>query len=338
LRVPIADLHEDISYHILEHGYRDFSSDIEGRHADIPKYRRGGVRLVFAAIFPAIATWDPRISEALSRGYGSQVLSKSYKFRAPLSLALEHFKVYYRLARAFSGDLFLVRTRGDLERLGRGEEIGLLISIEGAEVLEDPHDMELLFNLGARSLTITWNYDNRYAASCMSKRDYGLTGEGEELVSAANELGIVLDVSHASKKTAIDVTSASKRPVIASHSNYYGVHRHARNVDDEVIEAIKGTGGVVGFTLITSTIGEKANVKSLADHVYSVWERFGPDVIAIGTDFFGIEETPQGLEDASRLPTLLKELGERGIGDGDLRKIAWENVMRVLEAHASSWP
>ena len=335
----IADLHEDVSYHVLEHGYQDFSTDINGRHADIPKYKRGGVKLVFAAVFSAIPTWDPRIQETLSRGYGgSTPISRSYIFRAPLQMALEHFKVYYRLARALGKDLFLVKTRGDLEYAGRDERIGFLISIEGAEVLEDPGDLELFFNLGARSLTITWNYDNRYAASCMSKRDYGLTGEGEELVSIANDLGVILDVSHASKKTALDVASLSKMPVIASHSNYSGVHRHPRNVDDDVIEAIKATGGVVGFTLITSTIGEKPSIQSLADHVMSVWERFGPDVLAVGTDFFGIEETPEGLSDVSMLPRLFSELRSRGMGESDIRKMAWDNVVRVLESHATRWP
>ena len=339
MRVPVADLHEDVSYHILESGYRDFSEDVEGRHADIPKYRRGGVRLVFAAAFPAMPTWDPRIQEALSRGYGGLgVVSRSYVFRAPLQVALEHFRVYYRLARVHSRDLFLVKTRGDLEVVGRDEKVGFLISIEGAEVLEDPGDLELFFNLGARSLTITWNYDNRYAASCMSRRDYGLTGEGEELVSLANDLGVVLDVSHASKRTALDVASVSKMPVIASHSNYSGVHNHLRNVDDEVIEAIKNTGGVVGFTLITSTIGERPGVKSLADHIISVWERFGPEVLAVGTDFFGIEETPEGLSDVSMLPRLFEELAGRGMGENDIRKMAWENVMRVLDSHATRWP
>lgn len=73
---------------------------------------------------------------------------------------------------------------------------------------------------------MTWNYGNRYAASCMSARDNGLTGEGKELVRAANELGVILDVSHASRQTALDVARVSRLPVIASHSNYSGVHVH----------------------------------------------------------------------------------------------------------------
>lgn len=104
-----------------------------------------------------------------------------------------------------------------------------------------------------------------------------------------------------------------------------------------MLEAIKSTGGVIGFTMITNTIGEEASLEKLAVHIIAVWKRFGPDVLAIGTDYFGISETPKGLGDISRLPSLLEELARRGMGDSDLRKLAWGNAWRVIEAHASRW-
>ncbi len=332
----IVDLHEDISSHIMSRGYRDFGEDIEGRHADIPKYRRAGVRLVFAALFPGVSVWDPRLIESLRRGYGSWGHGKAYAFRGGYSLVLAHLRAYYGLVKAHPQEFTLVESDADLESV-KGGRIGLLLALEGADPLEDPWDLEILYRLGVRSLAITWNYGNRYAASCMSSRDYGLTGEGEELVRAANELGVILDVSHASRQAALDVAGASRLPVIASHSNYSGIHEHRRNVDDEVIEAIKSTGGVIGFTMIANTIGKEASMEKLADHIMAVWERFGPEVLAIGTDYFGITETPKGLEDISRLPRLLEELAKRGMGDPDLRKLAWENAWRVIEAHASRW-
>ncbi len=338
MKLRIADLHQDISFY-LQNAPRNtpgFDVDAEGRHGDIPKYRRAGIRLVFSAIFPAIGSWNPRIQEMLNKGYGFGYSIKPLLYRGGLVNVLEHIKIYYRMARAYS-EIEIVDSARDFEDLENNEKIGFLISLEGADPLEDPEDLEVLARLGVKSLTITWNYDNRYASSCMSRRDYGLTGEGEYLVEKANELGVILDISHAGRKTSLEVLNISKLPVIASHSNYMGRRRHVRNVDDEILEGIKRSGGVVGFTMITSTIADDPSIDDLVKHIVDVKERFGSDILAIGTDYFGIETTPKGLEDVSKLPNLLSRLRDSGFSENDISKLSWENIARVIRIHASRW-
>lgn len=341
----LADLHEDISYAIRYGGFdpkankdlaTTFDKDLPGRHGDIPKYRRAGVKLIFGAIFPGKEYWSPNIVERLERLYGSWV-SSSAPIMGSLDDVIEHISIYRGLVKRYRNDLALLTRPGDLERLLSSGRIGLLMSLEGADPIRNPEDLEILWLLGIRSLTITWNYDNRYGSSCTSKKDYGLTGEGEELIETANRLGVILDISHAGKRTALDVITASRLPVIASHSNYMAIHRHRRNIDDETLEGIRKSGGVVGFTMITSTIGEKPSLENLAKHIIEVWRNYGAEILAIGTDYFGIERTPEGLEDISRITSLIKKLGELGMGDNDLRKLAWENVARVIKAHESRW-
>ncbi len=75
------------------------------------------------------------------------------------------------------------------------------------------------------------------------------------MVRLANELGVIVDVAHASKRTVLDVASISKKPVIASHANAAALKGgHKRNLDDEEIEAIVRTGGVIGVTAIRETL------------------------------------------------------------------------------------
>lgn len=341
----IADMHQDISFAIKTGGFdapanKDlavtFDKDLPGRHGDIPKYLRGGVRLIFGAIFPAYQSWSPAALERLERLYGSWHGSLA-PLMGGLRDVVDQLMIYRGLAKKYEDKIQLVHRPGDLERLLGSERIGILVSLEGSDPLERPEDLEILHLLGIRSLTLTWNYNNRYASSCTSTKDYGLTQEGEELVRMANQLGIILDISHAGKRTALDVLSISKMPVIASHSNYSKIHKHPRNVDDEILEEVKRIGGVVGFTLITSTIGPRQDVESLANHVIEVQRSYGSEVLGIGTDFFGIEKTPQGLEDASKIPNLLEKLAEKGLGDGDLEKMAWGNVERVVKIHEKAW-
>ena len=97
--------------------------------------------------------------------------------------------------------------------------ICLLLSMEDAEVLEDPYDLVIFKRLDLRGIGITWNFDNKWESGCLTKKDRGLSHNGEELVMIANKLGIILDIVHASKRTMIDVLKAFKKPVIISHAN-----------------------------------------------------------------------------------------------------------------------
>jgi membrane dipeptidase len=330
----IIDLHEDISNYLMTQRGASLN-DGEGEQASISKYAKARVALVVAAIFPLIQSWNPHVSQVLSRGYGSP--SSAQVPRSSFMIAIEQFKIYHQLLRSFPNYLIPINTPGDIGTYAKSDRVGLLLCLEGADALEDSSDLDILYRLGVRALGITWNYDNRYGSSCMSKKDYGLTGEGERLVNLANEMGVVIDLAHAGKKTAVETLSISTSPVMISHANYYGVHAHVRNVDDEVLEALKTNRGVIGFTMIRDTIGSDPTLENLAKHIMAVSDSFGPDVLAIGTDYFGIEKTPRGLEDITKLVDLLGELRSRGMTEDNIRNLAWKNAHRVLTENAGLW-
>ncbi len=192
----------------------------------------------------------------------------------------------------------------------------------------------LLHRIGLRSLGLTWNYNNKYGAGCTSKRDYGLTPEGEELIRTANRLGIIIDLAHASRNTALEAIEASKKPVMISHTNLRRFVDTPRNVDDEVLEAIHKTGGIVGLSAIGPliTTSRTPTLEDLVKHFMYIYESFGPDMLAIGTDFLGLFgiPAPEGFESVDKVQDLLQALSERGVKDADLEKIAYLNALRVI--------
>ena len=368
MRPCLIDLHEDIAFYYmsgglgLRFGVEDFGLDLENRHADIPKFRRANVRLVFAPLAPLSNTVQPGRARHLAEMYQSKVHATVLTANSAKSVALEQMKIYYNLLKMHGRGLVLVESRRDLTRLfetcGRSVEkngeddgakgrrartmplrTGLLVALEGAEPLEDVDDLDLFWRLGVRSIHLTWNFDNRYSASCMSKKDYGLTGEGEALVERANALGVVLDLAHASRDASIQTLAMTRLPAIFSHANSRAVREHVRNVDDDELELLRKARGVIGFTNIATTIAEKADVGALADHIMHVYDRFGPDILAIGTDFFGTSDLPdtEGLEDVTRFPNLWRELSRRGMKRDDIAKISYRNALRVIEANAVRW-
>ncbi len=321
-------MHEDVSYYFLYRGagqvFGDYGLDLPGRQADVPKYRRGGVRLVFAAVFP----------EAEVYGLGRRGPSGPSPAASRL-LLLEHVKTYYALAERLG--ITIVESAGEAARvvLGSSWRLGFLLHLEGADALHDTLDLRLLARLGVRSLGLTWNHGNRWAAGAYSRRDYGLTDEGEELVREANRLGVIVDVAHASRRAALEAAEASKRPVIASHTGLTTWVDTPRNITPETLEAIARTGGVVGVTMITPIIfarPEEATIDTLASRIAELAETYGSRVVAIGTDYHGLLDTrpPRGVESIDKIQGLLARLANLGLGDNDIKRIAYENALRVI--------
>ncbi len=322
--VPVIDLHEDVTTYYLLHGAGQplgpLDIDLSGREADIPKWSRGGVRLVFASIFPGTPTLVKR-----GERYGTGFIMR----RSPESL-FEHFRLTHLLAGQHG--IRVVESWRDAEGVIGSGGLGFLVHIEGADAIEYPDDLRLLHRLGLRSLGLTWNYGNRWAASCYSRKDYGLTADGEELVMEANELGIIIDLAHASPKAALEAAEVSRKPVIVSHTGVKAVMDHPRNVGDEVIEAVRRSGGVVGVSVAVSPfVGE--DIKDAAKHLAYLIDHFGADVPAIGTDFHGLLGLPQvrGLETVDKLPKLLGLLAEMGYSDSVIEAVAYRNALRVLK-------
>lgn len=306
-----VDLHEDLAFSA------QFEDVVWGSKQSSVKLLRelGGEVVVFGSLYPHVYTVDERAA-SLSKSYGHPVKSTS-----PLiQVLLEQLKFYLYLER--SGLVRIVRGREDLE----AEGVKLVLALEGADVLTDPYDLYWLRGLGVLCVGLTWNYDNKFASSCMSKKDYGLTGYGEELVGVADELGMIVDVAHAGKRSVLDAASISKRPIIASHANARRLRDHVRNLDDEELEAIAGTGGVVGVTAINATLADRPSIVDLARHASYIGENFGWEHVALGTDFLGVESTPEGFEDVRKVGTLGELLGVHA------EQVLWDNPMRVLRA------
>lgn len=323
MTIPVIDLHEDVTTYYLLHGAGQplgpLDLDLPGREADIPKWSRGGVRVVFASIFPGTPTLVRR-----GGGYGPGFLMR----RSPESL-FEHFRLTHVLAKQYG--IKLIESGADAEEVIRSGGLGFVVHIEGADAIEYVDDLELLHRLGLRSLGLTWNYGNRWAASCYSKRDYGLTADGEELIREANRLGIIIDLAHASRKAALRAARVSRKPVIVSHAGVKAVKDHPRNVSDDVIEAVRKSGGVVGVPVAVSPfVGD--SIKSAVKHLTYLIDHFGADVAAIGTDFHGLLGLPpvRGLEAVDKLPQLLGKLAEMGYSDSVIEAVAYRNALRVL--------
>ncbi len=307
----VIDLHEDLAFTSQTTDVRT-----DSKQSNIKGLAELGNATVFSVLFPHVGTWNER----------SDMLSKKYGFKQPSTAPLFHIlmeqvKLYHYFERAKLGRI--VRSASDLDADG----VKFLIALEGLDALTDPYDVYMLKELGMRSMGLCWNYDNKFAASCMSEKDYGLTGSGIEAIKICNEIGVVVDGAHASKNTIIQAAETSSKPMLESHTNAKAVHDHARNLDDETIEAVVKNKGTIGITAIKATLSDDATIDDMVKHAKYIGENFGWEHVSLGSDFLGIPDTPRGFENLSKLSDLAEKLGEHA------EEVFWKNAYRVLKAN-----
>ena len=234
------------------------------------------------------------------------------------------------------------RTRAEIDTaLARGQ-IAFVLGIEGGECIQDGiASLRVFYELGVRVLGLTWNQRNLLAEGVGEERAAGgLTELGRVMVAEANQLNILLDVSHLSIKSFWDLFETGTGVIIASHSNAKALCGHRRNLDDDQLRAIAGRGGTIGVNMVASFIADdpkEANIERLLDHIDYIAALIGVEHVAIGPDFvdyldFGHHDAVYAtdLPTIAALPALTDGLVRRGYDEPAIRGILGENFLRVL--------
>jgi len=214
--------------------------------------------------------------------------------------------------------------------------VKVLLSIEGGEALAgNLAVLRCLFELGIRSITLTWNQRNEIGDGCgEDPLGKGLSRFGREVVREMNNLGMVIDVSHLAKKSFWDVLELSEKPIIASHSCCQAIASHPRNLTDQQLKAIAEAGGVVGINFYPNFLKNEttpAKIDDVVHHIVHASEIMGTEHVGLGSDFDGIEETPLGLEDVTRIPCIVPALENEGFSSQDIANIMGNSFLRVLK-------
>jgi membrane dipeptidase len=239
-----------------------------------------------------------------------------------------------------------------LAAIGQGRK-AFLLGMEGAEPLgADLGLLRIFHRLGVRVLGITHALRN-YAAdgAFFEPKRTGLVGGlsdfGVELVEKAQAMDILIDVSHLNEPGFWDVVKFSSAPIIASHSNCRALADHPRNLTDEQIKAIAGTGGFIGLNSISRFV-EPPDLTHLMDHLDRLVKIAGREHVGLGLDFChylldhkspverlgmhrGAYLSVDGLESDRDVPKIPGILAERGYSPDTIDLIMGENCLRVFK-------
>lgn len=254
--------------------------------------------------------------------------------RDPFETAVEMIDKFYMELDKNSDRIKYAGNMDELKKNDSEGKMSAFLTIEEGGVLKGRmHNLRILYRLGVRLITLTWNYPNEigYPNYRWEYKDRGLTPFGREVVEEMNSLGMAVDVSHLSDAGFYDVAEVSRKPICASHSDARAVNEHPRNLSDEMIKALSEKGGIIGINFEREFLGgaDLSRAEDMAAHIKHIRDVGGIDAVAIGTDFDGI---PQDLEikNAGEMEKLIIELSREGFSSNEIDKITHKNVMRFI--------
>ena len=243
----------------------------------------------------------------------------------------------YQLALA-TEDLAPVTKFADLEKAFAEGRNATLLSVEGATGYKGSVDIfRAFYQAGVRVTGLYWLSNDLAMSNRVEspEEDTGLTDAGRAIVEEGNKLGMIFDVSHMSDKSFWDVAALSKKPIVASHSNFRSLASHSRNLTDDMAKEIIRQGGMIGLNLCTAFVddhGENQTVERLFDHLDHCIELGGIDCIGFGGDIDGIDGLPAPLNfETSIHDQIIDAMKVRGYSDELIEKVAWKNWYNYLK-------
>ncbi len=263
----------------------------------------------------------------------------------------------------------VVTTTGEIEAAHRDGVVGVVIGAQNSLMVEtDLRALQYSYGLGLRILQPTYNEQNAFGfgASFTDDEDQGITDYGREWLRSAEDLGIVVDLSHCGHRTTLEFAQAAKAPVVVSHANAYEVLPSPRNKTREIVRAVADTGGLIGAVMYSPTVrwDQRPCMADYLDHLTHHIDVAGIDHVAFASDISErIVEDPEewnksygpggmypkmvgqmgswftyedrhnlDYDSLAQTPDIWDGMRRRGYGEDDIEKVMSGNWLRVMKA------
>ncbi len=327
-----VDIHFDLMMLVEEQRRKGRKNVIKEDY--IPGFREGNFRLVVSSLY----------------------IDDIFLPEMALRKCLDQISGLYQEIKESGEELRLCKTYSDIEELQKSNQIGIMLAFEGVEPLyNDLNLLDIFYELGVRIMGINWsrrNYaaDGSFFAARREGKKGGLTPFGVDLVERAEELGMIIDVSHLNDEGFDDVVHFTQKPFIATHSNSRSLVPSMRNLTDEQIKTVGKRGGLIGINSANKFISnedETSNIAAFVDHILKIKDLIGIDHVALGFDFcdFGMTDdfkkqmTVKGrsffnvVRGHGDLKNVEKEMLKRGLDDEEIEKVFSGNFINLIRNH-----
>ncbi len=315
---------------------------------DFLQMQQSGLRLVLASVWPPYELRPGRT--ALEEALHQIELLKQFALRHP--------------------QVSLVSDYRDIDPLLARGRVVMVPQVEGGEGITSVEDVDRYYAAGVRCIVMMHFADSRIGGAAVGqvgkvfgvkpegRNALGLTELGKAVVTRMMDLGMIIDVAHASDQFVLDtlaLTEPRGYPIIVSHTAARTLSPMERNLSDDLAKRIVASGGLIGVTLYRTQLDTPEayrlpnHVAGTCDDFVSHWKYLasvvGPEHLVLGSDFNGFiarpwpgGQCPQGIRNTGDLPAAWAALQANGVpaaaldGMGD----AMLSLMKTLDDKASA--
>ena len=346
LKTTTIDTHDDIDV-------KNFTDSLNYSHntntkVNLPKMNSGALDVVWLIVYTKQGGLN-------SKGYSVAAANAQSKFDA-----------IHRLTKIYAPEKIGLATNSkQIDSLMKVGKKVAMIGVENAYPLgKDLNEVRRYYKMGARYMSLAHNGHNQFSDSNTGEFDNtskhnGISELGKKVIDSMNYYGIMVDISHPSKEAIRQTVLHSKAPVIASHSAARSLSDHPRNLDDQQLEWVKESGGVVQTVALARFVNKEkheryeaahnahegdldkkalekikkefppVDVADFVDHIDYIKNKIGIDHVGISSDFDGGGGI-EGWQDASETFNVTLELVKRGYTEKEITQIWSGNLLRVL--------
>ena len=328
----VADLHCDATL-----WNRDLLQRGTYGHVDIPRMFEGNHALqVFTSVtrIPMFMNinYTPNFGDAIA----PLVFFQGWPRETWGSMKQRALYEAWRLHKAASesrGTFVVLRSADDLKHFRQARQEGAkkvagILGIEGLHCLEgDLDNVDVFFRAGFRTMAPTHFFDTEVGGSAHGTGKGGLTPFGEKVIRRMEELGVAVDLAHASPATIADVLRIATRPPFISHTGLRAVCDNNRNISDDILREIANRGGLIGIGFWkAATCG--TDLAAIVRSIRHAVDVAGVEHVAFGSDFDGAVAVPL---DVSQMAHITEALRQAEFTEDEIRAVAGENVYRYFE-------
>ena len=347
LQVTTLDTHDDINVKFFTDSLN--YSQNTNTQVNLPKMEQGALDVAWFIVYTGQG-------ELNAEGYKRAAANAQAKFDAIHRLVDEYAPKKIGLATSSK----------EVENLIQSGKKVAMIGVENAYPLgNNLTEVKRYFDMGARYMSLAHNGHNQFSDSNTGEFDNttkhdGISELGKKVIDSMNYYGIMVDISHPSKEAIRQTITHSKTPVIASHSGARALSDHPRNLDDEQLQWVKESGGVVQTVALALFVNKKkhqkyraalekietpkdlkalialkkdvppVSVSDFVNHIDYIKNKIGIDHVGISSDFDGGGGI-EGWQDASETFNVTLELVKRGYTEEEIAKLWSGNLLRVLD-------
>ncbi len=232
------------------------------------------------------ANWSEKIFRQMRAG-GVDAVHVTIAYHEMFRETVARIEEWNRHFENFPDLIVHARTGADVRATKASGRTAIIFGAQTPAPIEDDIGLvEIMHQLGLRFMQLTYNNQSLLATGCYEAEDTGLTRMGREVVAEMNRVGLVVDMSHSAERSTLDAIDTSARPIAITHANPTSWHPARRNKSDEVLRALAGRGGMLGFSFYPHHLkgGSDCTLADFCTMVAKTADVMGVENLGIGSD------------------------------------------------------